>query len=66
MPETKPTGRANVKSTLILSTALCGVAFGAMAQEVNVVSWGGAYEVSQVEAYNKPFTAETGITVNSI
>jgi putative spermidine/putrescine transport system substrate-binding protein len=55
-----------VKSTLILSTALCGVAFGAMAQEVNVVSWGGAYEVSQVEAYNKPFTAETGITVNMI
>lgn len=55
-----------MKSILILSTALCGVAFGAMAQEVNVVSWGGAYEVSQVEAYNKPFTAETGITVNMI
>ncbi|WP_394227311.1 ABC transporter substrate-binding protein [Paracoccus marcusii] len=55
-----------MKSTLILSTALCGVTFSAMAQEVNVVSWGGAYEVSQVEAYNKPFTAETGITVNMI
>lgn len=55
-----------MKTTLILSTALTGLAFGASAQQVNVVSWGGAYEVSQVEAYNKPFTAETGITVNMI
>lgn len=55
-----------MKTTLILSTALCGVALAATAQEVNVVSWGGAYEVSQVEAYNKPFTAETGIKVNMI
>ncbi|SNR43956.1 ABC transporter substrate-binding protein [Paracoccus sediminis] len=55
-----------MKTTLVLSTALAGMAFAATAQEVNVVSWGGAYEVSQVEAYNKPFTAETGITVNMI
>lgn len=55
-----------MKSTLILSTALGGLAFAATAQEVNVVSWGGAYETSQVEAYNKPFTAETGIRVNMI
>lgn len=55
-----------MKSTLILSTALSGLAFAATAQEVNVVSWGGAYETSQVEAYNKPFTAETGIRVNMI
>ncbi|TBN39499.1 ABC transporter substrate-binding protein [Paracoccus subflavus] len=55
-----------MKTTLVLSTALAGMAFAAAAQEVNVVSWGGAYEVSQVEAYNKPFTAETGITVNMI
>ncbi|MBU2956576.1 ABC transporter substrate-binding protein [Paracoccus sp. 1_MG-2023] len=56
----------HVKSTLILSTALAGLAFSAAAQEVNVVSWGGAYEKSQVEAYNKPFAAETGIKVNMI
>lgn len=55
-----------MKTTLILSTALTGMAFAASAQEVNVVSWGGAYEMSQVEAYNKPFTAETGIRVNMI
>ncbi|MBM3604474.1 MAG: ABC transporter substrate-binding protein [Alphaproteobacteria bacterium] len=55
-----------MKTTLILTTALTGFGFAAAAQEVNVVSWGGAYEVSQVEAYNKPFTAETGIKVNMI
>ncbi|WP_265500333.1 ABC transporter substrate-binding protein [Paracoccus beibuensis] len=55
-----------MKTTLILSTALTGLAFTATAQEVNVVSWGGAYERSQVEAYNKPFTEETGIKVNMI
>lgn len=55
-----------IKKTLILSTALCGLALSAQAQdkELNVVSWGGAYEKSQIEAYNKPFTAKTGIKVN--
>lgn len=56
-----------MKTALVLSTAL--VAFGTAAlaeEEVNVVSWGGAYERSQVEAYNKPFTEKTGIKVNMI
>ena len=30
------------------------------------MSWGGAYTKSQVEAYHKPFTAETGINVVSV
>lgn len=55
-----------VKHTLVLSTALGALASAATAQEVNVVSWGGAYEISQVEAYNKPFTEATGIRVNMI
>ncbi|MBB5515494.1 putative spermidine/putrescine transport system substrate-binding protein [Rubricella aquisinus] len=38
----------------------------ASAQEVTVMSWGGAYTKSQVEAYHKPFTAMTGISVNSV
>ncbi|QYK40925.1 MAG: ABC transporter substrate-binding protein [Paracoccaceae bacterium] len=53
-----------MKKLLILSTALSGVAFGAQAQSLTVMSWGGAYETSQVEAYNKPFAAMKGITVN--
>ena len=57
-----------MKRTLILTSALCGLAFAAQAQnkEVNVVSWGGSYEKSQVEAYNKPFQEKTGIKVNMI
>ena len=32
---------------------------------ITVVSWGGAYTKSQVEAYHKPFTAKTGIPVTN-
>jgi putative spermidine/putrescine transport system substrate-binding protein len=55
-----------MKKTLILTTALTSMAFAANAAEVTVMSWGGAYTKSQVEAYHKPFTAETGIAVNSV
>ncbi|MDG1077925.1 MAG: ABC transporter substrate-binding protein, partial [Planktotalea sp.] len=52
--------------TALLATALTSVAFAASAQEVTVMSWGGAYTKSQVEAYHKPFTSETGIAINSV
>ncbi|MFV0384627.1 ABC transporter substrate-binding protein [Paracoccus sp. (in: a-proteobacteria)] len=56
-----------MRKTLILTTAFAGIASVALADgEVNVVSWGGAYEVSQVEAYNKPFSDKTGIKVNML
>ena len=51
--------------TLILTTALVAP-LAASAQEVTVMSWGGAYGMSQEEAYNKPFTEETGIAVNFV
>jgi putative spermidine/putrescine transport system substrate-binding protein len=53
-------------TTTLLATALTSVAFAASAQELTVMSWGGAYTKSQVEAYHKPFTAETGIKINSV
>ncbi len=34
-------------------------------KSLTVVSWGGAYTRSQVEAYHKPFTAETGTAIVS-
>ena len=34
-------------------------------KSLTVVSWGGAYTKSQVEAYHKPFTAETGTAIVS-
>ncbi len=54
-----------MKKLLVLSTALTGVAFAAQA-DVTVMSWGGSYTTSQVEAYHKPFTAATGINVVSV
>jgi len=38
----------------------------ANAGEVTVMSWGGAYTKSQVEAYQKPWMAATGNVVNSV
>ena len=54
-----------MKKLLILSTALTSVAFAASA-DVTVMSWGGAYTTSQVEAYHKPYTAATGKNVVSV
>ena len=34
-------------------------------QSLTVVSWGGAYTKSQIEAYHKPYTKKTGVTINS-
>ena len=43
-----------------------GIAANSVAQDaLTVVSWGGAYTKSQVEAYHKPFEAKTGIKINS-
>jgi putative spermidine/putrescine transport system substrate-binding protein len=32
---------------------------------LTVTSWGGAYSKSQIEAYQKPYAAKTGITINA-
>jgi len=48
--------------------ALIGFAAGGSAkaaESLTVVSWGGAYTKSQIEAYHKPYMAKTGVTVNS-
>ncbi|ATQ56396.1 ABC transporter substrate-binding protein [Paracoccus yeei] len=54
----------SIRSTTILACLLC--AGTAHAQELNVVTWGGAIEASQVEAYNKPFTKATRIRVTTL
>ncbi|SEM95374.1 putative spermidine/putrescine transport system substrate-binding protein [Gemmobacter aquatilis] len=54
-----------MKKILTLSTALTAVAFAAQA-DVTVMSWGGAYSQSQLEAYAKPYTAQTGVKVNMV
>ena len=59
-----------MKLTKLLAGTAISLAIGlgavsANAKELTVVSWGGAYTKSQVEAYHKPFIAETGAKINS-
>ena len=55
-----------MKNTTIVAAALIGVANMAPAQEITVMSFGGAYGASQREAYYKPYEAETGVKIVSI
>ncbi|GGE51997.1 extracellular solute-binding protein [Actibacterium pelagium] len=49
--------------SIVIATALATVAGGAMAQEMTIVSWGGAYSKSQLKAYHEPYSAKTGVTI---
>ena len=49
-----------IKSLLLGAAASALVASAATAADITVVSWGGAYTKSQVEAYHKPWQAKTG------
>ena len=52
---------------LAISLTLFFFTLSAYAQDsLTVISWGGAYTKSQVEAYQKPFTAKTGVTFKNI
>ncbi|MDO5647412.1 ABC transporter substrate-binding protein [Paracoccus sp. (in: a-proteobacteria)] len=53
-----------MKTTFITAAAASCLALSAGAQDLNVVSWGGAYEAAQTQAFNVPFTEATGIRVN--
>ncbi len=53
-------------TTSIAAAAIAAIGMAAPAQaDITVVSWGGAYTKSQVEAYHKPFTKTTGIKILS-
>lgn len=56
----------NLLKTTAVALALGGLAAGAASAEtLTVVSWGGAYTKSQVEAYHKPYMAKTGTEIVS-
>jgi len=50
---------------LMTSAFALGAASAVSAQDLTVVSWGGQYTYSQVEAYHKPFAEKTGINIIS-
>jgi putative spermidine/putrescine transport system substrate-binding protein len=55
----------NVKTLLMGAAATAMFAGVATAKDLTIVSWGGAYTKSQVEAYHKPWMAKTGKTIVS-
>ncbi|MEP2532344.1 extracellular solute-binding protein [Shimia sp.] len=48
-------------TALAVTTAL--VAPAAIADEMTIVSWGGAYSKSQLRAYHEPYSEKTGVTI---
>ena len=50
----------------VLTAGLMLAGASAKAGEITVVSWGGAYTKSQVEAYQKPWMAKTGHKIKSV
>ena len=49
--------------TVLATAALSLVAGSALAEEMTIVSWGGAYSKSQLKAYHEPYSANTGVTI---
>ena len=59
-----------LKSTCLSAAGLVMLGLAAAtpavsADSLTVISWGGAYTKSQVEAYHKPYTASTGVKILS-
>jgi len=50
-------------TTLLATTALSVAAGAVAAQELTIVSWGGAYSKSQKLAYHDPYSEKTGATI---
>lgn len=55
-----------MKRQLLVTTVLATFSWSVMAEEITVMSFGGAYGASQMEAYHKPYQAKTGVRINSV
>ena len=58
-----------MKIKLLLTATAVSAAMltsAANADELTIMSWGGAYTISQTEAYYKPWMAATGHKINSV
>ena len=54
-----------LKYSALVAAAVGISASVAQAEDITVVSWGGAYTQSQIKAYHKPWMANTGNVINS-
>ena len=60
--------RRFLKSSVYATVGLAALGLAGATQaadSLTVVSWGGAYTNSQIEAYHKPYEAKTGVKINS-
>jgi putative spermidine/putrescine transport system substrate-binding protein len=57
---------AGLVSLSSLTTLATGRIARAADPTINLCSWGGAYQFSQIEGYEKPYTKKTGINFNNI
>ncbi|MEO0929574.1 MAG: extracellular solute-binding protein [Pseudomonadota bacterium] len=55
--------KALMATTALTVASTTAVADGHMADELTIVSWGGAYSASQQAAYHDPYMEMTGITI---
>ncbi len=53
----------NFFKTLGLTAAVAAASTFALAQDMTIVSWGGAYSASQQNAYHTPYTEMTGVNI---
>ena len=49
--------------SILVASALSVAAGPVLADEMTIVSWGGAYSKSQLKAYHEPYSAKTGVTI---
>jgi len=65
----KNNGKTNKEITMKIKTIMLGTAEIAMsatatlAEDMTIVSWGGAYSASQLQAYDVPYSANTGVNI---
>jgi len=65
----KNNGKTNKEITMKIKTIMLGTAAIAMsatatlAEDMTIVSWGGAYSASQLQAYDVPYSANTGVNI---
>jgi putative spermidine/putrescine transport system substrate-binding protein len=50
-------------NTLLATAAALSLATVSSAEEMTIVSWGGAYTKSQLKAYHEPYSEKTGVTI---
>ena len=52
-----------LNNAFLAATAFATLAGGTVAQEMTIVSWGGAYSKSQLRAYHEPYSEKSGVNI---